>query len=187
MKDEEIIELFFGRNDRAIQESDRKYGRFCHAIAFRILRNREDAEECVSDTWLKAWNSIPPTKPTVLQVYLGKITRNIAFNRYEALRAQKRGGGTMEEVLDELEQCIPDGSNVEHEILAQELSQIIHTFVEGLSQREACVFASRYFYTVDIDVIAKKYGMTKNNVTVMLSRLRKRLKEYLVKEEYIAS
>ncbi|MBE5908664.1 MAG: sigma-70 family RNA polymerase sigma factor [Lachnospiraceae bacterium] len=187
MKDEEIIELFFGRNDRAIQESDRKYGRFCHAIAFRILRNREDAEECVSDTWLKAWNSIPPTKPAVLQVYLGKITRNIAFNRYEALRAQKRGGGAVEEVLEELEQCIPDGQNVEQEVLAKELSETIRTFVGELPRREACVFASRYFYTEDIDVIAKKFGMTKNNVTVMLSRLRKRLKEYLVKEEYIAS
>lgn len=187
MKDEEIIELFFRRSERAIRETDAKYGKYCHSIAFRILRSSEDAEECVSDTLFRAWNSIPPTKPTALQIYLGKIVRNIAFNKYEALRALKRGGGTVEEVLEELEECIPDRNDVEQEVMAKELMQIVNAFVCKLPRREAYVFACRYFYTESIDEIAKKFGMTKNNVNVILSRLRKRLKDYLVKEEYIAS
>ncbi|MBP5266044.1 MAG: sigma-70 family RNA polymerase sigma factor [Lachnospiraceae bacterium] len=187
MKDEEIIELFFRRNERAIRETNAKYGKYCHSIAFHILNNSADAEECVSDTLFRAWNSIPPTRPTVFQMYLGKIVRNIAFNKYEALRALKRGGGTVAEVLEELEECIPDGNDVEQTVIAKELEQIIRAFVNKLPKREAYVFASRYFYTESIDEIAKKYGMTKNNVNVMLSRMRKRLKDYLVKEEYIAS
>jgi RNA polymerase sigma-70 factor (ECF subfamily) len=187
MKDEEIIELFFRRNERALRETNAKYGKYCHSIAFRILRNSEDAEECVSDTLFRTWNSIPPTRPTAFQIFLGKIVRNIAFNKYEALRALKRGGGTVEEVLEELEECIPDGNNVEQEVLAKELTQIIHEFVNKLPKREAYVFAGRYFYTESIDEIAKKHGLSKNHVNVMLSRMRKRLKEYLIKEEYIAS
>ena len=144
-------------------------------------------EEALDDTYMKAWNRIPPTRPQILRIFLGKITRNVAFNRYESMTAKKRGGGEVEAVLDELEECIPDSNNVERAILRSELSCIIRDFVNELPEKEACMFACRYFYTEDIRTIALKYGTSANNVSVTLSRIRGKLKKRLVKEGYLAS
>ncbi|WP_028235197.1 RNA polymerase sigma factor [Pseudobutyrivibrio sp. MD2005] len=187
MRDEEIIELYFNRNERAIEETDIKYGNYLSSIAGNILKCAEDVEETLDDTYMKAWKRIPPTRPQIFRIFLGKITRNIAFNKYESMNAKKRGGGEVAVVLDELEECIPDSSDVETAILGTELSRIIRDFVNDLPEKEAYIFSCRYFFTEDISTIAKKYNMTNNNVSVMLSRLRGKLQKRLVREGYLAS
>ena len=187
MRDDEIIELYFERNEEAIRETDIKYGNYLSSIAGNILKSVEDVEETIDDTYMKAWRRIPPTRPQVLRVFLGKITRNLAFNKYENRNAKKRGGGTIEEVLEELEECIPDTNDVESAILGAELTNIIRDFVNDLPEREAYIFSCRYFYTEDISTIARRYNMTNNNVTVILSRLRVKLQKRLVREGYLAS
>ena len=128
----------------------------------------QDLEEALDDTYMKAWKRIPPTRPQILRIFLGKITRNIAFNRYENMTAKKRGGGEIVAVLDELEECIPDSNDVEQTILGSELTLIIRDFVNELPERDACIFACRYFYTEDVKTIASKYNMSANNVSVIL-------------------
>jgi len=187
MKDQEIIELYFKRNERAIEETDNKYGSYLASIAGNILRCNEDVEETLDDTYMKAWKRIPPTKPQILRIFLGKITRNIAFNKFENMTAKKRGGGEIVAVLDELEECIPDSNDVEQTILGSELSLIIREFVNELPERDACIFSCRYFYTEDIKTIAHKYNMSANNVSVILSRLREKLQRRLIREGYLAS
>ncbi|MBP3617004.1 MAG: sigma-70 family RNA polymerase sigma factor [Lachnospiraceae bacterium] len=185
MEDSQIIELYFKRKEEAIQETDSKYGSYCFAIAENILHNTEDSEECVSDTWLSAWNVIPPQRPTVLRMFLAKITRNLSFNRFHAGKAKKRGGGELNLVLDELAECIATESDTESEYMAKELEQSIRLFVRGLPEREGNVFVRRYFFTEPVAVIAKRYHMTDNNVMVSLSRTRKKLKAHLIKEGYL--
>lgn len=187
MKDEEIIELYFKRNERAIEETDSKYGNYLESIAENILNDELDAEECLNDTYLKTWDRIPPTRPRVLKAFLAKITRELAFDKYRAIRSIKRGNGTMHEILDELEECIPASNGVEQSILGKELENIVADFVRGLPEREAYIFLSRYFYVEDITDISKKYGMSKNNVSVTLSRLRTKLQTRLLKEGYLVS
>lgn len=186
MEDSQIIELYFKRKEEAIKETDSKYGSYCFAIADNILHNAEDAEECVSDTWLKAWNAIPPGRPTVLRMFLAKITRNLSFNRFHARNAEKRGGGEVHLVLEELAECIANESDTESEYIAKELEQSIRSFVRELPEREGNVFVRRYFFTEPVAVIAKRYSMTDNHVMVVLSRTRKKLKEHLSKEGYFS-
>lgn len=187
MRDEEILELYYNRNEQAIVETDNKYGNYLASIAGNILRCNEDVEETLDDTYMRAWKRIPPTRPQIFRIFLGKITRNIAFNKFESMNAKKRGSGEIVAVLDELEECIPDSSDVEGVILGSELSQIIRDFVNELPEREACLFSCRYFYTEDIKTIARKFDMTTNNVSVTLSRLRSKLQRRLVREGYLAS
>lgn len=187
MKDEEIIELYFDRNERAIEETDSKYGNYLTVVADNILKNELEVEECLNDTYLRVWNVIPPTRPQIFRVFIGRITRNLAFDRYEKFHAKKRGDGAIEEVLDELQECIPANHNVEATILGNELSEIINDFVNSLPEKEALIFVGRYFYTEDISSIAKKLGMTNNNVSVILNRLRGKLQKRLLKEGYLAS
>lgn len=187
MKDEEIIELYFKRNERAIEETDVKYGNYLESIANNILNDDLDVEECLNDTYLKTWDKIPPTRPKVFKAFLAKIARELAFDKYRANRSKKRGNGTMHEILDELEECIPASNGVEQSILGQELENIIADYVRSLPEREAFIFLSRYFYADDITAISKKYGISKNNVSVTLSRLRAKLRTRLVKEGYLAS
>ena len=184
MEDQKIIELYFQRNTDAIKETDNKYGSYCFAIANNILHNNEDSEECVNDTWLNAWNAIPPQKPITLRMFLAKITRNLSFNRYESRNAEKRGGGEMHLVLDELAECIANETDTENEYLAKELEEIIRVFVRELPERECNIFIRRYFFTESISMISRRYGMTDNYVTVILSRIRKKLKVRLEKEGY---
>ena len=186
MKDSKIIELYWQREPDAIAETDRKYGSYCFTIAHNILRNREDSEECVNDTWLRAWNVIPPKRPDVLQMFLARITRSIAFNRWSAQNAKKRGGGEIVLVLDEFSECIAGKNDVESEIEEKELSECVRLFVRALPVRDGNVFVRRYFFNETITEIAEKYGLSRDNVTVILSRTRKKLKTHLQREGYVS-
>ena len=184
MEDCRIVELYWQKNAEAIRETDRKYGAYCFAIADHILHNKEDSEECINDTWLNAWNAMPPQRPAKLQMFLAKITRNLAFNRFNARSAKKRGGGEMALVLDELAECLAAESDVESEYEARELGQCLRRFVRALPERDGNVFVRRYFFTESAAEIAKRYGLTDNHVMVILSRTRKKLKTYLIKEGF---
>lgn len=182
MEDSSIVDLYWQRDEQAITQTAAKYGAYCFAVADNILQNSEDSEECVNDTWLKAWNAMPPQRPERLRMFLAKITRNLSFNRYCARSAQKRGGGEIDLVLEELSQCLASQSDTESEYAAKELGQYIRAFVRSLPEREGNVFARRYFFTESVAAIAAKYGLTENHVMVILSRTRKKLKALLVKE-----
>ena len=184
MEDDQIIELYWQKNADAISETASKYGSYCFAIAENILHNAEDSEECVNDTWLRAWNAIPPQRPGVLRMFLAKITRNLAFNRFNARNAEKRGGGETALVLDELEECL-GGADAEAACEAKELRQSIRNFVRALPEREGNVLVRRYFFAEPVADIAKRYGLSENNVTVILSRTRRKLKAHLLKEGYL--
>ena len=184
MEDSQIVELYWQKNADAISETAGKYGAYCFAIAENILHNTEDSEECVNDTWLHAWNTIPPQKPNVLRIFLAKITRNLSFNRFNARNAEKRGGGEIALVLDELEECI-GGTDTEAAFEAKELRQCIRNFVRILPERDGNVLVRRYFFAEPVADIAKRYGLSENNVMVILSRTRRKLKTYLLKEGYL--
>ena len=184
MEDSRIIELYFRRDQEAISATEEKYGAYCFSVAENILQNEEDAEECVSDTYLRAWNSIPPNKPRVLRLFLAGITRNLAIDRYNAKNAEKRGGGEVSAVLDELSECIAAKSDVASDYEGKELGESINRFIKTLPERDGNIFLRRYFFTEPISVIANKYGLRENNIAVILSRTRKKLKTHLIKEGY---
>ncbi len=185
MEDSEIVELYWQKNADAITETVNKYGAYCFAIAESILHSAEDSEECVNDTWLHAWNAMPPQKPNVLRMFLAKITRNLSFDRFNARNAEKRGGGEMALVLDELGECLDGGVDTETAYEAKELRQCIQRFVRALPERDGNVLVRRYFFAESVSDIAKRYGLTENNVMVILSRTRRKLKAYLLKEGYL--
>lgn len=184
MEDAQIVELYWQKNADAIKETARKYGSYCFAIADNILHNREDAEECVNDTWFQTWNAIPPQRPQRLQMFLAKITRNLSFNRFNAQTTKKRGGGEIVLVLEELAECIAAESDAESTYEGKELGRCINQFIRALPEREGNIFVRRYFFTESTAVIAKRYSLTENNVTVILSRTRGKLKAHLIKEGY---
>jgi len=184
LEDRDIVMLYWQRNETAIIETAQKYGTYCYAIAHNVLQNTEDSEECINDTWLRAWDSIPPQKPASLRMFLAKITRNLSLNRFYARSAKKRGGGEITLVLEELSECLAGGSDVVDEYEAKELGQYIRSFVRSLPARDGNVFVRRYFFTETIASIAKKYGMTESNVAVILSRTRAKLKNHLIKEGF---
>ena len=186
MEDRNIVELFFKRDQQAIRETDNKYGSYCKMIAGNILKSFQDVEECIDDTYIKLWNKIPPSRPIAFKGFIGKITRELAYDRYRAGSAKKRGGGEIEAVLEELDECIPDSGSVESSIMGNELAGIVSDFVKKLPEKEAYIFLGRYFYAYDIAFIAGKFGMTKGNVSVTLTRIRNKLKERLMKEGYLA-
>lgn len=184
MKDHEIIQLFFDRNQKAISATAKKYGKYCTSIAKNILGNDEDAEECVNDMYLNTWNSIPPARPAALSAFLGKITRNLAINRYRRNHVKKRGNGEMPLILDELEECISGLDDVEQEIDKKELVDAINDFLDTLSAQKRNIFICRYWYSDSISFIAKRYEMTESNVSVTLNRLRSKLKKFLLERGY---
>ncbi len=145
MEDREIVNLYWERNSNAIKETASKYGGYCKAIAKNILGNNEDAEECVNDTYLNTWNSIPPNRPNVLSTYLGKITRNLSFDRFRHRHADKRGGEEIELVLDELGECVSGADSVEQEVEKKELIRAINSFLDTLSQEKCNIFLCRYW------------------------------------------
>lgn len=185
MEDKQIIELYWQRSDCAIAETAKKYGTYCFSVANNILQNREDSEECVNDTWLCAWNSMPPQKPDRLKLFLAKITRNLSINRYNAKKTKKRGGGEMDAVFDELSWCVSADGNASDAIESKALEQCINRFVRSLPARECNLFVRRYFFAESVSDIAKRYGMTDNHVSVVLSRTRQKLKKALEKEGFI--
>lgn len=181
MDDVRIIELYFGRDESAISATEEKYGRYCTSIAKNILGNAEDAAECVNSTYLHTWNSIPPKRPQNLATFLGKITRNISLNRYKKNTADKRGAGELPAVLDELSELISGRSDTETEIIAKELMGAINAFLGALSPKQRGIFVRRYWHTESIAQIADRFGMKESAVTMTLTRVRKGLKEYLIK------
>ncbi len=185
MEDVEIIELYFKRDENAIEETRKKYGGYCHSIANRILENLEDSEECVNDALLFTWNSIPPHRPKFLRMFLARIIRNRALNQIKANTAEKRGSGETALIYEEISEYVSNGRSIESEILAKELGSVINEFVAALSEREGDIFVRRYFFMEPVKNIAKGYGMTPGNVSVTLNRTRKKLKEYLVTKGYL--
>lgn len=185
MEDSRIIALYWQRNPDAIAESNQKYGAYCFRVADNILHSSEDSEECLNDTWLHAWNAMPPQRPARLRMFLAKITRNLSINRINARAAQKRGSGEIPLVLEELAECIAGETDLEADYEAKELGIYISRFVQRLPKRDGNVFVRRYFFTEPVCVIAQRYGLSENNVMVILSRSRKKLKCALIKEGYV--
>lgn len=182
MEDTQIIELYFQRSERAISETDTKYGAYCNTIAFNILQNSEDSEECQNDTYLKLWNTIPPTRPNCFKSFIGKIARNLAINMYDKRKAQKRGRGSVELALDELEECIPDTSNsIESE--DKLVIETLNTFLKSLPEKHSRYFIRRYFYMDSTSDIAKRFNVNESSVRVSLMRTRDKLKIFFEKEE----
>lgn len=184
MDDEKILDLYFARDERAVAETDRKYGCYCFTLANSILHNDQDAEETVSDTYLKAWNAIPPKRPGIFRLFLAKITRNLAFSRWRQYSAGKRGGGEMTLVLEELGDCVAAPGCVEEGLDAKELARAIRVFLNTLPEREQDIFLRRYFFVEESGEIAKRYGMKPATVLRTLSRTREKLKKYLTQEGY---
>ena len=182
MDDKQIVDLFWQRNETAIDETAAKYGPYCHSIAYNILDNDADAEESVNDTYLDAWNSMPPHRPSILSTFLGKITRRISIDRWRRRSAEKRGGGQITVVLDELEECIADKNSVEQEVEANLLADVINTFVKALPDTEQRVFLCRYWYMDSVESIAKEFGFSQSKVKSMLYRTREKLRARLIKE-----
>lgn len=183
MNDEQIVELYWARSETAIVETEKKYGRYCHYIAYQILYNDEDAKEVVNDTYLKTWNTIPPQRPDLLRPYVGMISRQLALDVYKEQHAQKRGG-QVSLVLDELSECIPDndsGADIGESVA---LSDALSRFIWTLPQRTRNIFVRRYFYISTIAEIAKDFSMKESNVTMHLLRTRKKLEQFLKKEGF---
>lgn len=183
MDDSRIIELFYARSDQAITELSNKYGAVCGKVARNILNNKLDAEECVNDAYLAAWNTIPPNRPDPLLTYICRIVRNLSTARYHANTALKRNS-CYDTALDELEECLASPANVEMEITAKELSGVLDRFLDTLDQDTRVMFVRRYWYSDPIPEIAARFRMSNNNVSVRLLRTRGKLKKYLKKEGY---
>lgn len=183
VEDVEIIRLYWARDESAIPAAAEKYGNYCASIAQNLLGNREDAEECVNDTWLRAWNAIPPQQPGILSAFLGTITRNLALDLFQRRTAQKRGGGTAT-VLEELEGLVSGTDDVEREIDRRELLQTIDEFLAGVSADKRRIFVCRYWYFDPVTEIAARFGMTENNVSVTLNRMRRKLRSYLTERGF---
>lgn len=182
MDDSKIIELYMDRSEQAISETARKYGRYCHYIAYNILHNNEDSEECVNDTYLRTWNSIPPKRPNKLQTFLGKITRNLSLNKYEKQSAEKRGSGQVPLILDELTECIPADRSSETLVEDMVIKETLDRFLDNLSADARKIFVRRYWYMSSVKEIAEEYGLSESKVTVTLFRTRQKLKTVLEKE-----
>lgn len=185
MEDCQIIDLYWARSETAIAETDKKYGRYCHSIAYRILFDEEDSRECVNDTWLAAWDSMPPQRPSRLAAWLGRITRNLSLNRRKAQRADKRGGGELPLALDELADCIPAGNDPAGAADELVLKETLTRFLTGLSAENRRIFLQRYWYFCSVKEIAKDLGLTESKVKQCLFRARAALKALLQQEGFI--
>ncbi|MBQ9079574.1 MAG: sigma-70 family RNA polymerase sigma factor [Clostridia bacterium] len=179
MQDSQIIELYFARDEQAISATSAKYNSYCMQIAMNILHNNEDSEECVNDTYLAAWNSIPPNRPERLSAYLGRLTRNLSLNRYKSQHASRRGGGEFALSLDELDDCVADTVSPEQD--AEALGAIISEFLYTQSKETRQVFVRRYFYSDSISDICDRFGMSESRAKSMLHRTRLALRAYLGK------
>ena len=175
MKDEQIIELYFARRESAIEATEKKYGRYCRYISYNILFDELEAEEVANDTYLKLWDTVPPTRPKSLKAYIAVICRNLSLGRYERSRAKKRAGESLC-AIEELSFCIPENEDISDRIALRDL---LNRFIGGLSERERQIFVRRYFYVSSVSEIAREYHMTENAAAVMLLRTRKKLKKYL--------
>ena len=184
MDDSKIVQLYWDRDEQAIPATSDKYGTYCISIAQNILGNQEDAEECVNDTYMSAWNSMPPHRPNILSVFLGKITRNLSLNRYKQNTAGKRGGGEVPVVLDEIAELVSDTGSVEQEVDRKELVKAIDAFLDRLPTDKRSIFICRYWYFDSVSKIAARFGMTENHVSVTLNRLRVKLHNDLLERGF---
>ena len=183
MEDYRIIELFFGRQEQAIMELSEKYGNLCYKIAMNILNNRQDAEECVNDTYLASWNNIPPERPKPLRTYVCRIVRNLSIKKFHSNTALKRNS-FYDVALDELESCIPSAATLEDAVDAEELAERINRFLETLDEKDRIMFVRRYWFSDFVSEIAAKFQMSSHNATVRLTRIRKKLEKFLLKEGF---
>ena len=182
MEDKKIVELFLSRSERAIQEIAKKYEKYCYHIAYGILHNHEDAQECINDAYYQTWNSIPPQEPERLSTYVGKITRNLALNKWEYYNAKKRGMGEVPFVLEELRECIPNGDVTEDVVDQLYFEDMLNAFLSKQSKEKRVVFMRRYWYMSTIKEISKDFNMSESKIKMMLSRLRKELRAFLENE-----
>lgn len=185
VEDEKIIELYWNRDEQAIRASMDAYGGYCHVVAGGILSDASDVEEAVADTWLRAWNAIPPQRPKYLRLFLGKITRNISLSIWRKHHADSRGGGQVALALEELAECVSTGEDPEAIVTTRELEKAITAFLRTEPEKNRAIFLRRYFYLEDSKIIAERYGMQAATVRMLLMRMRRRLKDYLTKEGYI--
>ncbi len=181
-EDEKIIELFFRRSEQAIRELDSKYGGACLALSKNILGDRQDAEECVNDAYLGVWNAIPPARPDPLLTYVLKVVRNISLKLYHRKEAAKRKS-SYTTAMEEIEDCIPDRRTVEDEVEAGELACMIESFLDTLTAENRVIFLRRYWFSDSFSEIARQVGLTEKNVSVRLTRIRKKLKDFLTERE----
>lgn len=184
MDEQSIISLYENRDETAISATISAYGGYCRTIAGQILDDPADVEEVLSDTWLQAWQAIPPAKPHHLRLFLARITRNLALSRCRASSAAKRGGGTVSLALEELGECIPGGDTPEQHMDGKLLEETIRAFLLTVSQRDRMIFLRRYFFLETTSQIAQRYGLRESNVLMRLSRTRRSLKQHLIQEGY---
>ncbi len=184
LSDEEIIELYWNRDEKAIDQTDKKYGRYLYTIAHNIVHDDLDSEECLNDTYIGTWNQIPPTRPNIFQVFLAKITRNIATNKFKKNRASKRIPSELIVSLDELDDCIPSTPTAEEEFETQEIARLLNSYLDGLSRQDQLLFICRYYYADRITEIAQITGINERNVYRILETIRDGLKKELEKEGY---
>ena len=184
MEDRQIIDLYWSRSEEAISETDTKYGPYCYKIAYNILTNKEDSEESVYDTYMDAWNAMPPHRPAMLASFLGKITRRISIDRWRSRTATKRGGNEIDLALDELEWCVADSRTLEDEMDRKELVRTVNQFLSSLAVTDRRVFLQRYWAMASIEDIAVTYGFSQSKVASMLHRTRKKLRIILEKEGF---
>ena len=182
MDDARIVDLYWARSERALEETERKFGAYCRTVAYNILSDASDAEECVNDAWMKAWNSMPTDRPRRLAPYLGKMTRWLSLSRLRERNSLKRGGGELPLALDELAEALDSGADTQKELELWELERALRRLIEALGKDERDVFLSRYWYMAPIAEIAEKFGLTESNVKTMLHRTRKKLMKRLKEE-----
>lgn len=182
LSDEAIIELYWSRNEKAIKETDRKYGKYLFTIAYNIIHDDLDCEECLNDTYLGTWNQIPPTRPSVFQIFLSRIMRNIAVDRFRKKTASRRVPSEMTVSLEELDECMASDISVEEEVAIREISMKLNTFLRTLEERAEFIFVCRYYYADKVSDIARMLQVAESTVFRELSDIRTNLKKYLEKE-----
>lgn len=181
MEDQKIIALYWDRSQEAIVQTQKKYASYCHQVAYQILRSRQDADECVNDTWLRAWNAIPPQRPVQLRAYLAKLTRNLSLDRLDQRQAQKRGG-PMGVLLSELSECIPSPDTVEGTLDNRQIAEAISAWLREQPERSRIAFVRRYFYADSLSQIARRVGLSEGGVKSLMHRQRGSLRNYLEQE-----
>ena len=184
MEDRQIVDLYWARSERAITETDKKYGRYCHYIAYQILSDDLDAEEIVNDTYLKTWNTVPPKYPDPLKTYVGMISNQLALNRYDEKTAAKRGGGKMPLIFHELDECLADEEENIDIAEAVVLRDLLNRFIWSLPKKTRNIFVRRYWYASSLAEIAEEYGMRESAVAMLMFRTRQKLREFLQKEGF---
>ena len=182
LTDEQIIDLYFAREERAIAETDKKYCQYLHSIAYNILANYQDAEECLQDTYLRVWNAVPPERPRVFHAFLAKIIRNLSLSRLKAARRDKRYLGEVSLSLDELSECVSDGGVFARQIESDAIAHVINRYLGSVSDRRVYVFVSRYFYMLTVPQIAKRLSCSTSLVKKELAIIRSELRQKLEKE-----